>query len=107
MSNKLIILALVYLTGITALFVISRYVGSIVVLADWIILGLFIFSVSLFKLSSRFIFLFAFGLFILSGILMTLMFAEIAEVVMRFSLMGWLVGMGKYIIKYFFSETTT
>lgn len=104
MKNKLILFVLAWLIGIMTIFFIGRQTSHISVLVYWIILGLFIFSVSLFKLSRYFILLFTFCLFIIAGLLTTLGFGSIAEIIMRISLLGWFVGLGKGIFEYFFKK---
>lgn len=90
--------------GLTIIFIMSGQTATISSLIYWVILGLIIFTIWIFKLSSLVILLFSFALFILAALMTTLTFTAIAEKIMRISLLGWLVGFGESVLEYFFKK---
>lgn len=101
MKKKLILFFLLWLFGIAAIFILSRLANPIPVLIYWIILGLLISALWLFKLKSRFVLLLSFGLLILGGAITAFSANFIAETILRISLIGWLVGFTQSIFEYF------
>lgn len=94
-----------WLLGSSVIFIMCRNTAPISLLIYWVILGLFIFTVFLFKLGSGAVLLFSFVLFIITGLLTTFKVEYIAEIIMRISLLGWMVGFGQAIFEYFFKKT--
>lgn len=92
MKNKLILFIGFGILGLVAVLSMSRlnpFFASLIYL--WI-LGICIATIWLFKLSSSPILLLSFGLFILAAILTTVGITSTAEIIMRLSLIGWLIG---------------
>lgn len=100
MRGKLILLLIIWLLSISVMFIMSKLTPPIASLIYWIILGIFIFTVWLFKLSSKIILLVSFTLFIVAGLLATFSFTTLAEVIMRLSLLGWLIGFSQAVFEY-------
>lgn len=105
-KNKFILLSTLWLIGSIALFVLVKLNPSLDSLFYWWILGLFIIIIWLFKLPSIWLLLFSFGLFILAGLLTTFRTAHLAELIMRISLVGWLVGFTQSFFEYLFKKTS-
>lgn len=100
MRNKLIPLFTVWFMGLTVIIIMRGQTSVISSLIYWMILGLIIFTILLFKLRSQVVLLFSFGLFILAALVTTLTFTSIAEKIMRISLLGWIVGFILSLIEY-------
>lgn len=104
MKNKLSLLFMIWLLGFSAIFIMSRFPTPISLLIYWIILGLFIFTAWFLKLGSRKVLLFSFALFIVAGLLTTFKIIYVAEIIMRISLLGWIVGFIQAIFEYCFKN---
>lgn len=104
MRNKLIFLLLVWLIGFVFILVFRRLTQPFISFIYWAILGLFISTVWIFKIKSQVVLFSAFGLFILGGIIAAFKLNSIAEIILRISLIGWLVGFIKSLVEYFFKK---
>lgn len=100
MKSKLILFCLIWFVGIIVISIMVKQTMPIPAYIYWIILGLFIFSVWLFKLRNRFILSSSFGLFILSGLLTVFNLVVIAELIARISLLGFLIGFIQSLISH-------
>src|SRR3989344_958959 len=101
MKNKLLLLFIIWILGFSVIFIMSRNPAPISLLIYWVILGLFIFTVWFLKLSSRAVLSFSFALFIIAGLLTTFTVVYGVEVILRISLLGWLIGFVQAIFEYF------
>lgn len=105
-KNKYILLSILWLIGSIALFMLVKLSPFLKPLFYWWILGLFIIIIWLFKLPSIWSLLFSFGLFILAGLLTTFGTTNLAELIMRISLIGWLVGFTQSFLEYLFKKAS-
>lgn len=104
MKNKLILFFITWFINLSAIFIISRLSPPIASLIYWLILMLFIFTIWLFKISSKIVLPISFGLFIIAGLLTTFNLTIMAEMIMRISLLGWLIGVIQAIFEYLFEK---
>lgn len=65
----------------------------------WVFIG-WIFLTYLFKLKSKFTFIVALSLFAISALFTTIGLQSFAETIMRFSLIGWVIGFLQALIEY-------
>lgn len=105
MKNKLILFIGLVLPGLVAILLVSRLNPFLAPLIYWWVLGLCIITVWFFKLSSSPVLLSSFGLFIFAAILTTIRITNLAEIIMRLSLIGWLVGFTQAVLEYFSKKT--
>lgn len=101
MKNKLFLLFIIWLLGFSVIFVMREQTAAISSLIYWIILGLIISTIWLFKMSSQLVLLSSLLLFILAGLIATLTFTAIAEKIMRISLLGWIIGFMQATFEYY------
>lgn len=100
MKSKLILFIGIWFFGLTIIFFMNRLTAPISLLIYWVILGQLIFTVWLFRVKNHIVLLFSLGLFILAGFLTILGVQSWAEIVMKVSLLGWLIG----IVRSLFSD---
>lgn len=100
-KNKLIFLIGLAILGSAAVIMLSRLNPFFAHLIYWGVLGICIIVIWLFKLSSSPVLLSSFGLFIFAAILTTIGITDLAEIVMRLSLIGWLIGFIQSVFEYF------
>lgn len=106
MIKKFFLFIIIEILGAILVLFMIRLPFPIPVLIYWVILGLFIFTIWLFRLKSWLVLLLSFGAFILSATITTIGFNNMAEIVMRISLLGWLVGYIQSVYEYFFRKTS-
>ena len=71
----------------------------------WGVLGLFIFTIWLLKLTSKPVLLFSFVLIIIAGLFATFKINNLSETIMRISLIGWLIGFTQSFFEYIFKKS--
>lgn len=103
MKNKLILLIGLGMPGLVVILLVSRLNPFFSPLIYWWVLGSCIITVWIFKLSSTPVLLSSFGLFIFAAVLTTFRITNLAEVIMRLSLLGWLIGFIQSVFEYFSS----
>lgn len=101
MRNRLILLFIIWLIGLATILILRMLTQPFTSFIYWAILGLFISTVWLFKLKSPLVLFLSFGLFISAGILTAFKVYSIAEMIIRISLIGWLVGFVQSVFEYF------
>lgn len=104
MKKKLILLCIIWFLGFFIIFIISRFNFPVESIIYWITLGVLISTIWILKLSSQALLISSFIIFLVAGLLTTFKMVNQAEIIMRISLLGWLIGFAQAFLEYFLAK---
>lgn len=103
---KYILLIALWIIVLISIMVVSNFTSLAENLIYWGILGLYVFTLWLLKLTSKLILLFSFALFILAGFFATFKLDDAAEKIMKVSFIGLLIGFTQSLFEYLFKKSS-